>query len=263
MNTYKIAFLGTGVMGASMATHLLLAGHQLNVYNRTKSKAQPLIEKGANWCDTVSECVQDADVVMTMLGYPQDVESVYFSEQGILNSAKKGSILIDFTTSTPALAVLIEEAAKIKSLHALDIPVSGGDVGARNATLALMIGGEKEVVDQVYPLLESIGKTITHFGGPGTGQHAKMCNQIAIAGTMLGVSEAMAYAKAAGLSGEQVIATLSTGAAGSWTLSNLAPRMLKNDFAPGFYVKHFIKDMGIAIQESDQLGLDLSGLQLA
>ncbi|PGZ99414.1 oxidoreductase [Bacillus pseudomycoides] len=259
----SIGFVGTGVMGKSMVRHLLKAGYTVYVYNRTKEKTAALIEEGAHWCDSPKEVARTVDVVMTMVGYPHDVEEVYFGAEGILNHAEQGTITIDFTTSTPTLAKRIYEEGKSKGIHVLDAPVSGGDIGAKEGRLAIMIGGDEEVYEACLPLFELLGKNVVLQGNAGSGQHTKMCNQIAIASNMLGVCEALAYAKKAGLHPEKVLQSISTGAAGSWSLSNLAPRMLQGDFEPGFYVKHFIKDMKIALAEAEQLGLSAPGLALA
>lgn len=257
-----IGFIGTGVMGKSMAGHLLTAGYPVHVYNRTKAKAEELIAAGAVWNDTVAELSSKADVIITMVGYPKDVEETYLGEGGILAHAKEGAYVIDMTTSSPMLAKKIYEAAKQKNIHTLDAPVSGGDIGAREARLAIMVGGDETAFEAVQPILEKIGANIVYQGSAGAGQHTKMCNQIAIASGMIGVCEAMVYAKRAGLDPENVLKSISTGAAGSWSLSNLAPRMLKGDFAPGFYIKHFIKDMGIALEAAEEMGMMTPGLKL-
>jgi len=259
----KIAFIGTGVMGKSMAGHLLSAGHDLTVYNRTKSKAQELVDGGAAWADSPGEAAKDAEVVFTIVGFPQDVEEVYFGDAGIVDRASDGAILVDMTTSRPDLAVRIAEAAVEKGMQALDAPVSGGDVGAREARLSIMVGGPQAAYDTVKPLFDLMGANIVLQGPAGSGQHTKMCNQIAIAAGMLGVCESMAYAKASGLDPETVLESIASGAAGSWSLSNLAPRMIAGNFAPGFYVKHFIKDLNIAIESAEAMSLDLPGLALA
>ncbi|MEH7463687.1 NAD(P)-dependent oxidoreductase [Bacillus thuringiensis] len=259
----SIGFVGTGVMGKSMVRHLLKAGYTVYVYNRTKEKTADLIEEGAHWCDSPKEIAKTVDVVMTMVGYPHDVEEVYFGANGILTHAKQGTITIDFTTSTPTLAKRIYEEGKSKGIYVLDAPVSGGDIGAKEGRLAIMIGGDEEVYKACLPLFELLGKNIMLQGKAGSGHHTKMCNQIAIASNMLGVCEALAYAKKAGLHPEKVLQSISTGAAGSWSLSNLAPRMLQGDFEPGFYVKHFMKDMNIALAEAEELGLSAPGLTLA
>lgn len=246
-----------------MARHLLKAGYPLLVYTRTKEKAEDLLQEGAVWKETVADLAREADVVMTMVGDPHDVEQVYFGEGGILENARPGTYVIDMTTSTPTLAQSIYEAAKQKGIHALDAPVSGGDIGAREGTLTIMVGGDEDVFLACKPILERLGTNIVRQGGAGAGQHTKMCNQIAIATNMIGVCEAMAYAKRAGLDPFKVLESIAKGAAGSWSLSNLAPRMLSGDFAPGFYVKHFIKDMKIALEEAERMNLPLPGLALA
>jgi 3-hydroxyisobutyrate dehydrogenase len=263
MEIAKIAFIGTGVMGNSVVKHLLDSNYKVVVYTRTKEKAESLIEAGAVWADTVEAVVKDAELVFTMVGYPTDVEEVYFGNDGIFSSGKAGQILIDMTTSSPALAKRIAEAGTKLQMAAIDAPVSGGDIGAKNGTLSIMCGGEEEVFDKIYPILSIFGKQIVYQGIAGAGQHAKMCNQIAIATNMIGVCEALAYADKAGLNPETVLKSISTGAAGSWSLSNLAPRMLNGDFEPGFYVKHFLKDMNIALVEAEAMKLSLPGLQLA
>lgn len=250
-------------MGNSMASHILEAGYPVLVYTRTKQKAEEILNKGAVWQETVKDLSEKADIIITMVGYPSDVEEIYLGENGILRHAKEGAFVIDMTTSKPSLAKKIAEKAKEKSIHALDAPVSGGDIGARNGTLAIMAGGEKEAFEACLPLFSVMGENIQYQGPAGSGQHTKMCNQIAIAAGMVGVAEAMAYAEKSGLNPEQVLKSITTGAAGSWSLSNLAPRMLKGDFAPGFYVKHFIKDMGIALEEAELMGEEMPGLALA
>ncbi|MDM5216360.1 NAD(P)-dependent oxidoreductase [Bacillus velezensis] len=258
-----VGFIGLGVMGNSMASHILEAGYPVLVYTRTKKKAEENLNKGAVWQETVKDLSEKADIIITMVGYPSDVEEIYLGENGILRHAKEGAFVIDMTTSKPSLAKKIAEKAKEKSIHALDAPVSGGDIGARNGTLAIMAGGEKEAFEACLPLFSVMGENIQYQGPAGSGQHTKMCNQIAIAAGMVGVAEAMAYAEKSGLNPEQVLKSITTGAAGSWSLSNLAPRMLKGDFAPGFYVKHFIKDMGIALEEAELMGEEMPGLALA
>ncbi|PAE36040.1 oxidoreductase [Bacillus velezensis] len=258
-----VGFIGLGVMGNSMASHILEAGYPVLVYTRTKQKAEEILNKGAVWQETVKDLSEKADIIITMVGYPSDVEEIYLGENGILRHAKEGAFVIDMTTSKPSLAKKIAEKAKEKSIHALDAPVSGGDIGARNGTLAIMAGGEKEAFEACLPLFSVMGENIQYQGPAGSGQHTKMCNQIAIAAGMVGVAEAMAYAEKSGLNPEQVLKSITTGAAGSWSLSNLAPSMLKGDFAPGFYVKHFIKDMGIALEEAELMGEEMPGLALA
>ncbi|MGI5857834.1 MAG: NAD(P)-dependent oxidoreductase [Tepidanaerobacteraceae bacterium] len=258
-----IGFIGTGVMGKSMAKNLIKAGHRVIVYNRTKAKAQELIEMGAGWKDTAAEVAGKANVIITMVGYPKDVKEIYLGEEGIIQNARPGSYLIDMTTSSPKLAKEIYEIAKTKGLYALDAPVSGGDVGAREARLSIMVGGEPEVFEKVLPIFEIMGKNILLQGDAGAGQCTKMCNQIAIASNMLGVCEAIAYAKKAGLDPKSVLKSIESGAAGSWSLSNYVPRMLMGDFEPGFYIKHFIKDMRIAMESAKEMGLKTPGLELA
>jgi 3-hydroxyisobutyrate dehydrogenase len=258
-----IGFIGLGVMGKSMARNLLKAGYPLLVYTRTKEKAKDLIEEGAVWKETVAQLAKEADVVITMVGYPKDVEEVYFGEEGVLANVKEGTYVIDMTTSTPSLAEKIYQAAKERNVHALDAPVSGGDIGAKEGKLTIMVGGDEEVFSACKPILERLGTNIVHQGKAGAGQHTKMCNQIAIASNMIGVCEALAYAKRSGLDPFKVLESISQGAAGSWSLSNLAPRMLSGDFKPGFYVKHFIKDMKIALEEAEKMNLQLPGLALA
>lgn len=258
-----IGFVGTGVMGKSMAAHLLKAGYNVLVYNRTKSKAEELTAQGAEWKDTVALLAEQSDVVITMVGYPSDVEDIYFGEKGILSHAKAGSYLIDMTTSKPSLAEKIAEEAQAKQLHALDAPVSGGDVGAKQATLTIMVGGDKEAFAEVLPIFEKMGENIVLQGGPGAGQHTKMSNQIMIASNMVGVCESIVYAEKAGLDPEKVLKSIAFGAAGSWSLSHLGPRMLDGNFEPGFYVKHFIKDMTIALESAEEMGMMTPGLRQA
>ncbi|GGI41966.1 NAD(P)-dependent oxidoreductase [Mammaliicoccus stepanovicii] len=263
MHKKTIGFVGTGVMGKSMVGHLLTEGYDINVYNRTKSKADELINKGAEWCETISILAEKSDVIISMVGYPTDVESIYFGENGILKHAKSGSIVIDMTTSSPQLAEQIYSKAKEFNIHSLDAPVSGGDVGAKQATLTIMVGGDEETYNQVVDIFKVLGKNVVYQGKSGNGQHTKLSNQIAIAAGMLGVAESIIYAEEAGLDIEKVFSSIEHGAAGSWSLSNLGPRMVKHDYAPGFYVKHFIKDMKIAIEESEKMGLFMPGLSKA
>ncbi|MDO8848745.1 MAG: NAD(P)-dependent oxidoreductase [Coriobacteriia bacterium] len=258
-----VAFVGTGVMGAAMAGHLLDAGYPLVVFNRTSAKAQVLVDRGARSATSAGEAAAQADITITMVGYPYDVEEVYFGEGGIIERAPDGALLIDMTTSTPTLAARIAEVAAARGLSALDAPVSGGDVGARNATLTIMAGGSEAAFGRALPLFEVMGKTYSHMGAAGAGQHTKMANQIGIAGTMLGLIEALEYAKAAGLDLERTHAALSGGGANSWSWGAYGPRILSGDFEPGFFVKHFVKDLRIAIDESRALGLALPGLELA
>ncbi|MCM3742665.1 NAD(P)-dependent oxidoreductase [Sporosarcina luteola] len=263
MRKEKIAFIGTGVMGSSIVKHLLNADYEVTIFTRTKEKAEVLIGHGAKWAETAGQATAAADVVLTMVGYPSDVEEVYYSADGILENVRQGMILIDMTTSSPALAKRIAADAEVKGVSSIDAPVSGGDVGAQNGTLSIMCGGDRVTFREVHPLLQVFGKQIVYQGEAGAGQHTKMCNQIAIATNMIGVCEALVYGKEAGLDAETVLQSISSGAAGSWSLSNLAPRMIKGDFEPGFYVKHFLKDMNIALAEAEQMSLHLPGLQLA
>lgn len=250
-------------MGKSMAGHLLKAGHRLHVYTRTKEKARDLLTDGAVWEDAPGSLAARCDLVITIVGMPSDVEQVYFEEGGLLANLRKGTVLIDMTTSSPELAGRIADAAKKKGGAALDAPVSGGDKGAREAGLSIMVGGDRHVYDEVLPVFKLMGRNIVYQGPAGSGQSCKMCNQVVIASTMLGVCEAMAYAKKSGLDPHTVLESISAGAAGSWALSNLAPRMIEGDFDPGFYVKHFIKDMGIASESAEKMDLDLPGLALS
>jgi 3-hydroxyisobutyrate dehydrogenase len=258
----RIGWIGTGVMGLSMCNHLLTTGYKVTIYSRTRAKAQPLLDSGATWAESPWEVAEKTDVIFTMVGFPEDVREVYLGESGILTTAKPGSIVIDMTTTSPTLAQEICSVAASKSVHAVDAPVSGGDVGARNATLSIMVGGDKGVLEAIKPLLETMGKQIVHQGGPGAGQHAKMCNQIVIAGTMIGVCESLLYGYKAGLDLETMLRSVSSGAAACWALDNTAPRILQRNFDPGFFVEHFIKDMSIALDESHRLGLVLPGLAL-
>lgn len=259
----KVGFIGLGVMGRSMAGHILKGGFPLFVYNRSGEKAKDLIAGGAVWKDDPSSLASCSNVVITMVGYPRDVEEVYLGEKGILEGARKGTVLIDMTTSSPRLAARISREAAEKGISVLDAPVSGGDRGAREGALSIMAGGDKKVFEEMLPLFSLMGKNIVFQGGPGSGQHTKMANQIALAANMVGVSEALSYAVGAGLSPSAVLSSISGGAAGSWCLSNLAPKMLSEDFAPGFFVKHFVKDMRIAIEEAEAMGLKMPGLKQA
>lgn len=259
----KIGFIGLGVMGRSMAFNLLKAGFSLTVYNRTKTLAEDLTAAGARWAGSPAEVMRDCDAAITIVGYPRDVEQVYFGEKGLFEGFSAGKLAIDMTTSSPLLAEKIGAKALELGGCALDAPVSGGDVGAKNASLSIMAGGPEEAFEEAVPLFAAMGKSWKLQGGWGAGQHTKMANQIAIASNMMGVCEALAYARRAGLNQEAVLAAISGGAAGSFSMSNLAPRMLKGDFKPGFYVKHFIKDMGIALECARQMKLELPGLALA
>ncbi len=259
----RIGWIGTGVMGSGMCGHLLDAGFTATVFNRTPERAQPLLDRGARWASSPKAVAEAADVIFTIVGYPCDVREVILGPNGVLAGCKAGSIMVDMTTSEPSLAVEIATRAAEKGVYSIDAPVSGGDVGAREARLSIMIGGNAEVVDSLHPCFECMGKTIVRQGGPGAGQHAKMVNQTLIASGMIGVCEALLYAYKAGLDLDTVLQSVASGAAGSWSLSNLGPRIIKNDFDPGFFVDHFIKDMGIALDEAKRMGLSLPGLALA
>ena len=259
----KIGWIGTGVMGNSMAGHLLAAGFAVSVYSRTKAKAEPLIAKGAGWAESPKALAQQSDVIFAIVGFPSDVREVMLGANGALAGSKPGNVLVDMTTSEPSLAVEIAEAAKGLGVFSVDAPVSGGDIGAKNAALSIMVGGDKEVVDALQPCFAAMGKTIIHQGGPGAGQHTKMVNQILIASNMVGVCEALLYGYKSGLDLETVMKSVSVGAAGSWSLSNLGPRIMANNFDPGFFVEHFIKDMGIALDEAKRMNLALPGLALS
>ncbi|MDA7640616.1 NAD(P)-dependent oxidoreductase [Opitutaceae bacterium] len=263
MSKEKVAFIGIGVMGKSMAGHLLEAGYPVSVYNRTKSKADDLVARGATWVDSPAAASVDADVVITIVGFPADVEETYFGSEGVFQTMPPGGLVIDMTTSSPVLAKRIASVASEKGIGALDAPVSGGDLGAKEARLSIMIGGDDASFERAKPLFEIMGKNIQLQGPAGSGQYTKMCNQIAIAAGMVAIAESLAYAKAAGLDPKKVLASIETGAAGSWSLSNLAPRALDGNYDPGFFVKHFIKDMGIAIESATEMGLTLPGLNLA
>lgn len=258
----KIGWIGTGVMGYSMCSHLIEAGYEAFVYNRTKSKADGLAKLGATVCAGPGEVAESSDVIFTIVGYPRDVEEVILGEDGVVQRAKPGSVVVDMTTSEPCLARRIYAAAREKGLDALDAPVSGGDLGAREATLAIMVGGDQPVFDRVRPLFEAMGKNISFMGQAGSGQHTKMCNQILIAGTMIGVVESLLYAHKAGMDMDAVIDVIGAGAAASWSVNNLGRRIAKNDFDPGFFIKHFVKDMGIALREAQAMNLSLPGLAL-
>lgn len=258
-----IGFIGLGVMGKSMAKNLMNAGYSLVISTRTKEKAAEVIEHGAKWFDTPKEVAKVSNVIITMVGFPTDVEEVYFGEEGLISNSSENTYLIDMTTSTPTLAKKIHSEAKKVGVFALDAPVSGGDIGAREAKLAIMVGGDLMAFKTMLPIFEILGTNIVYQGEAGAGQHTKMCNQIAIASNMIGVCEAIVYAEKAGLDPEKVLQTISSGAAGSWSLSNLAPRILQENFAPGFYIKHFIKDMKIALDEAERLEMYAPGLSLA
>lgn len=259
----RIGFIGLGNMGCHMAGHLLAAGHPLLVYNRSRDKAADLLARGAQWCDTPGVVAAGADVVITMVGFPHDVEEVYLKPEGIIARAAKGTLLIDMTTSSPELAVRIAAEAERAGCHALDAPVSGGDIGARDAKLSIMVGGAPHAFAQALPVLKRMGTNIQLQGGPGAGQHTKMCNQIVIASTIMGVSEGLAYARQAGLDLSTVMQSIGGGAASGFQLTVMGGKMIAGDFAPGFYIEHFIKDLGIALAEAERMQLDLPGLALA
>lgn len=259
----RIGWVGTGVMGAAMCGHVLTAGYPVTVTSRTASKAQPLLEAGAVWADTPEEVAAASDISFAIVGYPRDVREVFLGPHGLLAGAEEGDAVVDMTTSEPSLAVEIAERAGEAGVGAVDAPVSGGDVGARNGTLSIMAGGAEETVERVRPVLETMGSAIVRQGGPGAGQHTKAVNQILIAAGMIGVSEALLYGRRAGLDLDKVMESVSGGAAGSWSLSNYGPRMLSGDFRPGFFVDHFVKDMGIARQEAAEMNLPVPGLALA
>jgi 3-hydroxyisobutyrate dehydrogenase len=259
----RIGWIGTGVMGASMCGHLLNKGHAVTVFNRTKAKVQPLLDKGATWVDSPRAVAERSDIVFTMVGFPQEVRDVYLGANGVLAGVGQGAVLVDMTTTAPSLAQEIYTAAKAKGAQAIDAPVSGGDVGARNATLSIMVGGDKAVVEEALSLLQVLGKTIVHQGGAGAGQHAKLCNQIVISGTIIGVCESLLYGYKAGLNLDTLLQSIRGGSAACWSLDNLAPRILKNNFDPGFFVDHFVKDMGLALEEARRMELKLPGLELA
>jgi 3-hydroxyisobutyrate dehydrogenase len=258
----SLGWIGTGIMGRSMSGHLEAKGHAVTVYSRTRERAEALLEQGARWADSPADVAAASDIVFTMVGFPADVRDVYFSDDGVLRSLRSGAVAVDMTTTEPSLAIEIAKASAAKGAAAVDAPVSGGDVGARNATLSIMVGGDPEPVVRIMPLFEVMGKNIVHQGGPGAGQHTKMCNQIVIAGTMVGVCESLIYGTRAGLNLETMLQSIKSGAAGCWTLENLAPRVLKRNFDPGFVVEHFIKDMGIALAEAGRMKLSMPGLAL-
>jgi 3-hydroxyisobutyrate dehydrogenase len=257
-----LGWIGTGIMGRSMCGHLMDRGYAVTVHSRTRARAGDLLARGARWADTPAGVAREADVVFTMVGFPADVRDVYFGDSGVLAAARPGAVLVDMTTTEPTLAVEIAAAAEARGLQSVDAPVSGGDVGARNATLSIMVGGADEAVARIRPLLDLMGKHIVHQGRPGSGQHTKMCNQIVIAGTMIGVCESLLYGSRAGLDLATMLSSIRSGAAGCWTLENLAPRVLARNFDPGFFVEHFIKDMGIALAEARRMNLALPGLAL-
>lgn len=259
----KIGFIGTGVMGQSIVKHFLAAGHEVAVYNRTKSKTDELVAKGAVWQDTPAKVTENSDVVFSMVGYPSDVEEIYYGDNGVFSVAVKDKVLVDLTTSSPSLAEKIYQTAKEAGAESLDAPVSGGDLGAQNATLTIMVGGDQTTFDKVVPLFDIMGKSYSLHGSAGLGQHTKMANQIMIAGTMTGMTEMLVYADKVGLDLNSVIETLGGGAASNWSLANYGPRILKQDYSPGFFVKHFIKDLKIALDEAKKMNLDLPATELA
>ncbi|MBD3354233.1 MAG: NAD-binding protein [Candidatus Lokiarchaeota archaeon] len=259
----KIGWIGTGVMGSSMCSHILKEGYEIFVYNRTKSKAQELLDNGANWCDNSKQVAENSDIIFTIVGFPKDVEKVYLGESGVLQGVTSGNIIVDMTTSNPSLAEKIYKEAKKKNVSSLDAPVSGGDTGAKNGTLAIMIGGDEATYNEVLPLFELMGKNIKLLGNAGAGQHCKMSNQIHIATTMIGVVESLLYAYKAGLDLDEMIDVIGKGAAASWSINNLGRRIVKKNFDPGFFIKHFVKDMRIALEEAKRMNLSLPGLALA
>ena len=259
----RIGWIGCGVMGAPMCGHLLDAGYEVAVTTRTRARAEELLSRGASWCDTPAELTRRSDLVLTIVGLPSDLRQVVLGPDGIASAARAGQLFVDMTTSEPSLAVELAATLGALGVDAIDAPVSGGDVGAREARLSIMVGGAAAAVARVRPCLERLGQTIVHQGGPGAGQHTKMVNQTLIATNMIGVCEALLYAHRAGLDLETVLASVSSGAAASWSLANLAPRIVAGDFAPGFLVEHFVKDMGIALAEASRMGLSLPGLALA
>lgn len=259
----KIGFIGTGVMGSSMIKNLLNANYDVNVFNRTKEHAQSVLEAGAHWCDTPEDVAKTSSVVITIAGFPQDVEKIYFGEHGLFSGADENTILVDSTTSTPKLDEKIYKEGQKKNIQTLDAPVSGGDVGAQNGNLTIMVGGDKTTFDEVKPVLSVMGSQVKLFGGPGKGQHTKMANQIMIAGTMTGMIEMFEYGKAAGLNLPSMIETVTSGSADNWSLDNYGPRVIAGDFKPGFSAKHFLKDLRIALQGAEEMEIDLPATKLA
>ena len=258
-----IGWIGTGVMGKSMCGHIIDAGYPVAVYNRTRDKAKHLEKMGAQWCESPKAVAEKSDIVFTIVGFPRDVEEVYLGNTGVIEGAKSGSIIVDMTTSEPLLAQRIYDRAKQGSVASIDAPVSGGDVGAREGKLAIMSGGDRTTFDEVLPLFKLMGENIAYLGGPGSGQHTKMCNQILIASTMIGVVESLLYGHKAGLNLDEVIDVIGKGAASSWSINNLGRRIVQGNFDPGFFIKHFVKDMGIALAEAKRMNLSLPGLSLA
>lgn len=259
----RVAWIGTGVMGRSMALHLINAGHELRIATRTRDRAADVLAAGATWCDSPAEAAESCDVAISMVGYPSDVDAVHRGDRGTLRASVRPRIIMDMTTSTPTLARELAAQASSIGVASIDAPVSGGDIGARNAALSIMVGGSGTAIDAVRPLLASMGETIVHHGGPGSGQHCKMVNQILIASSMLGLCEALSYAHRSGLDPAKVLESVGGGAAGSWSVNNLGPRILRGDFAPGFFVEHFCKDLRIALDEAQAMGLELEGLARA
>lgn len=259
----RIGFIGTGVMGTGIINNLLGAGYEVTVYNRTKAHAQAVLDRGARWAETPAKVAADTAITMSMVGFPQDVENIYFGDDGILAGAEPGQLVVDMTTSTPTLARKITAAAGERGVVALDAPVSGGDVGAKNGTLTVMVGGDAAAMATLQPIFDVIAGSVHRFGEAGMGQHAKMANQIMIAGTMTGLTEMLVYARATGLALNDVLATVGAGSAANWSLDNYGPRVLKGDYTPGFFAKHFLKDLRIALDEADKIGLDLPATQTA
>lgn len=259
----RIGWIGLGIMGKPMCGHLIDAGYKVSIYTRTKVKANELIDSGAAWCDTPSQVAEDSDIVFTIVGYPEDVRQVYFGENGIFNDIRPGTFLVDMTTTEPSLSVEIYNKAKNLGCYSVDAPVSGGDKGAIDATLSIMVGGEQETADLVMPLLKLLGSQIVYEGGPGAGQHTKVCNQITVGGVMIGICESLLYCYSAGLDPDRMIKTVCAGAASTWLMENLGPKIISEDFDPGFFVEHFIKDLGIAIAECEAMDIKLPGLKLS
>jgi 3-hydroxyisobutyrate dehydrogenase len=259
----KIGWIGTGVMGGSMCRHIIDKGYKTFVYSRTRKKAKKLVESGATWVNSAEAVAENSDVIFTMVGFPQDVRDVYFGSTGVMKGVRVGSVLVDMTTTEPSLSKEIYKEAKLKKATSIDAPVSGGDVGAMAGTLSIMVGGDKDAVEKVMPLFRLMGKNIVYQGAAGSGQHAKICNQVMVSGLMIGMCETLVYGYKAGLDLETMLKSVSRGAAACWMLDNLAPRILKRDFRPGFFVEHFIKDMGIALKEAERMNLTLPGLALA
>lgn len=259
----RIGWIGTGIMGGPMCGHVLAGGYRTSIYNRTKSKAEDLINKGGVWCTSPDEVAKNSDIIFTILGYPVDVREVYFGKEGLFTSLNTGTVLVDMTTTEPTLSIEIYNKAKDQGAYAVDAPVSGGDVGAQNAKLSIMVGGDEEIFSSILPLLKLMGHQIVYEGGPGAGQHTKVCNQITVGGVMTGICEALLYSYKAGLDPDTMIKTVCAGAASTWLMENLGPKIIDGDFNPGFFVEHFIKDLGIAIAECKRMNIDLPGLNLS